>query len=558
MNATFTQTLRAIPTMTALLASAAGALANPVYQNDFAERHSAQPVAGATVAAYATTGLVTNRVESDVYLADSVANLAPSATGTHATRQPTGLDGWRRTGYNTDLGTMEAGVRKDGDTVYLRFAGGEGDFAFFAHRLGSSPTSGKVRLSADARLSTFWGQSGIVWVTLGDDAYYEATPGDAKNHRFTAVGIRGTANTPTFVEPGGSQNPTPGAAISAGHWYRLVVTADLDTGFASFRLYEQGEQPYPTSTTPDGTLLYSIDAITRINDLGSISSFSLGVFNKIVYFDNIKAWHIPSGSSDATLLYENYFSSRTCYFQDRREDRLVGTTANPLGIDGWKRLSTTTDRILLVGGDNPSLGFYTVGSGGSAYAAHLLGDHFRNGTVATRFDLLAPSAWDANGQLYVWLGGDRYFGGSTEDGDGTFYKWGAVGAGFNGGAFAAYAGDGMGGGDYRTDGTATPGHWYRFVVASETAGNGASEVSVYDMGTAHPALATPTPVSGAVAAFSALPFRRSSKPLGGVSCVAVQARGVKAANPLDPAFYRLLVDNIAIEFNPSATVFVVR
>lgn len=50
----------------------------------------------------------------------------------------------------------------------------------------------------------------------------------------------------------------------------------------------------------------------------------------------------------------------------------------------------------------------------------------------------------------------------------------------------------------------------------------------------------------------------SSKPLGGVSCVAVQARGVKAANPLDPAFHRLLVDNIAIEFNPSATVFVVR
>ena len=160
--------------------------------------------------------------------------------------------------------------------------------------------------------------------------------------------------------------------------------------------------------------------------------------------------------------------------------------------------------------------------------------------------------------LHVRLGGDRYFSGSTEDGDGTFYKWGAVGAGFNGGAFAAYAGDGMGGGEYRTDGTATPGHWYRFVVASETAGNGASEVSVYDMGTAHPALATPTPVSGAVAAFSALPFRRSSKPLGGVSCVAVQARGVKAANPLDPAFYRLLVDNIAIEFNPSATVFVVR
>lgn len=558
MNETHALSIHVMPTMAILLATAAKTPAETVYQNDFTERRSASPVAGATSAGYAVTGLVTNRVEADVYLLDSVSNLTPPATGTHATKQPTGLDGWRRTGYNTDLGTMEAGVRKDGDTTYLRFGGGENTFAFFTHALGSAPTSGKVRLSADARLSTSWGQSGIVWVTLGDDDYYEATPGDAKNHRFTAVGIRGTANTPTFVDAGGSQNPMPDAAISAGHWYRIVVTADLDAGLASLRLYEQGEQPYPTSTTPDGTLLYSNDAITRINDVDSISSFSLGVFNKIVYFDNIKVWHIPTDSPEATILYENYFSSRTCYFQDRREDRLVGTASNPASIDGWKRLSTTTDRILLVGGANQALGFNSVGSGGSAYAAHELGGRFRNGTVATRFDLLAPNAWDSNGQLYVWLGGDRYFGGSTEDGDGTFYKWGAVGAGFSGGSFAAYSGDGAGGGDYRTSGAATPGHWYRFVMTSETSGAGKSDVAVYDMGTVQPSLATPTPSSGVVATFSALPFRRSANALGGVSCVAIQARGVKAANPLDPDASRLLVDNIAVEFTAAATVLTIR
>ena len=533
--------------------------AGTIYRNDFATRRSLRPVAGTTIAAYEATTPVTNRVESDVYLLENVGNLTPEATGTHATLQPGGIDGWRRTGYNTDLGTMEAVVRKDGDSTFLRFAGGEGKFAFFAHRLGSTLTSGKVKLSVDARLATSWGESGVIWVTLGDDAYYTATPGDAKNHRFTAAGIRGTANTATYLEPTGSQNRAPSAAISAGHWYRIVLTADLDNDTAGFRLYEQGES-YPDSTTADGVLIYSNDSIVRLNGgtVGAISSYSLGVFNKIVYFDNVNAWHVPSGSNEALPLYQNFFSSRTCYFKDRMESRLVGTPANPASIDGWTRLSSTTDRILLVGGENPALGFGTVGSDGSAYAAHGLGGRLLGGTMTTRFDILAPSAWNQNGQAYVWLGGEKYRGVGLEETDGAFYEWGAMGAGLRAGAFAAYSGNGSGGGDYLTHGTATAGHWYRFVVKADISGTGTGDVSVYDMGTAQPTLETPTPASGAVAAFSSLPFRRSAKASGGITCVAVQARGVRAANPLVETEHRLLVDNISVDFAPAAFVMTVR
>lgn len=565
MNARSTTTILA-PTAAVVVAIANVATAmaymcpvGEIYRNDFAQRHSANPVAGATDAFYEAASLVTNRVESDVYLLENVTNLTERAKGTHATLQPVGMDGWRRTGYNTDLGTMEAVVRKDGGVTFLRFIGEEGKFAFFAHRLGSSFTSGKVKLSVDARLATSWGESGVIWVTLGDEAYYAATPGDAKNHRFTAAGIRGTANTATYLEPSGSQNRTPSAAISAGHWYRIVVTADLDNGTAGFRLYEQGES-YPESTTGDGNLIYSNDSIPCLNGdtVGSISSYSLGVFNKTVYFDNAKAWHIPSGSTDETPIYQNYFSSRTCYFQDHRESRLVGTPANPSSIDGWTRLSTTTDRILLVGGENQALGFGTVGSGGSAYAAHGIGSVCRNGFMEARFDILAPSAWDSNGQAYVWLGGEKYRGIGLGESEGAFYEWGATGAGFSGGAFAAYSGNGAGGGGYIASGTATPGHWYRFVVNAAIFGNGTSDVSIYDMGAAQPTLETPTPTSGAVATFTSLPFRRSSKALGGITCAAVQARGVKAANPLVETEHRLLVDNISIDFAPRAFVILVR
>lgn len=541
----------------ATAAASEAAMNGVVYENDFSQRRSAWAVNGATAAAYEATGLVTNRVESEVYLLENATNLTARATGTHATLQPIGMDGWRRTGYNTDLGAMEAVVRRDTDFTFLRFIGEEGKFAFFAHPLGSSFTSGKVRLSVDARLATSWGQSGVAWVTLGDEAYYFATPGDAKNHRYTAVGIRGTANTPTYLETEGSQNPQPATPISAGHWYRIVVTADLDSGLAEYRLFEQGES-YPNSTTPDGTEIYFNSQIARLNGTTSVSCYSLGVFNKTVYFDNVKAWHCPTGSSEETLIYENYFSSRTCYFQNLRESRLVGTAANPASIDGWERLSTTTDRILLVGGANPAIGFNAVGEGGSAYAAHFLGGLLKNGTMTTRFDMLAPSAWGASGQAYIWLGGERYRGVGLNPSEGQFYEWGAVGAGCAGGAFAAYSGNGNGGGGYTTSGTAIPGHWYRFVVKSDVIRNGKSDVDVFDMGTAQPSLDTPTPASGAVASFPALPFRKSAAALGGVSCVAVQARGVKAANPLVLSETRLLIDNIVMEFHPVALVMVVR
>ena len=55
-----------------------------------------------------------------------------------------------------------------------------------------------------------------------------------------------------------------------------------------------------------------------------------------------------------------------------------------------------------------------------------------------------------------------------------------------------------------------------------------------------------------------MPFRMSPQSLGGVSCVAVQAKGVKADSPFVTTDSRLLVDNIAVAYSPSVFVIIVR
>ena len=64
-------------------------------------------------------------------------------------------------------------------------------------------------------------------------------------------------------------------------------------------------------------------------------------------------------------------------------------------------------------------------------------------------------------------------------------------------------------------------HWYRFVASGEIR-KSQYDLAVYDMGEEQPTLATATPTMP-VATFTALPFRRASSDLGGVSCISVSS-----------------------------------
>ena len=501
------------------------------YVNDFAvsRRHRLD---GTMVGTYTPDCLVTNRVEAEVYKRSTY--LLPDRKNQGETVQPTRIDGWRRTANKN--GTANAHVIESGDYVYLRVEQDSSAslFGFFAHPFGSTVRSGKVRISVDAQLPDNWKSGSVVWVTLGDDQYYNAPPADANNYRFAAVGIRGTSNNPTYVTPSGVQNPSPTAAISATHWYRLVVTADLDAGTSEYRLYEQGTS-FPTSSTADGTLIYTSPAIGRLKDITSISCFSLGAYYASVKFDNVRVWRVDG--TDETLLYENYFSSRTIYSQDMRVAPLVGTLQqNPEGQDGWTRLDVQTGAIVVSGGANPSLEFGR-GTAFNDFAVHDLGQTLRSGVAVVQADIRPPKSWlGSSGSVYVRLGGDAHLMGNLKDNDANYLKNIAVGFGFKqsgdgmsgnlytNSTIVAYRGDCAGGGamepaasGYAVDST----HWYRFVARSEI-GNSQYDLAVYDMGEEQPTLATKAPAAP-IATFTALPFRRAISDLGGVSCISVSS-----------------------------------
>ena len=135
----------------------------------------------------------------------------------------------------------------------------------------------------------------------------------------------------------------------------------------------------------------------------------------------------------------------------------------------------------------------------------------------------------------------------------------AFGFGITNTTFAAFHGDRAGDGAWETSGTATAGHWYRFVASAKSR---TTDVSVYDMGTEQPTLATAAPKTP-VATFSGLPFRVVTDAFGGISCVGVSAMGVK--NPtvwshLLPGGTesRLKIDNIRVTFRDAGTIIILR
>ena len=235
---------------------------------------------------------------------------------------------------------------------------------------------------------------------------------------------------------------------------------------------------------------------------------------------------------------------------------MVGTLeSEPTGMDGWTRLGASEKNVLLASDGNAALVF---GNGDETYAtaAHDLGGEYRGGEMTAQADICAPTAWQSvGGCANVWFGGDQYHEGNLNGGEYHYEKMAAFGFGITNATFAAFRGDRAGGGAWETSGATTAGHWYRFVVSSE---NRVSNVSVYDMGTEQPTLATATPETP-VATFSNLPFRRS----GAVSCVGVSAMGVKNPTAWSHLLQggtesRLKVDNIKFSHIPSGTTISIR
>lgn len=554
------------------------------YANDFAASRRRR-LDGSTTWTYTPDCLVTNRVEDEVYVVEQ--NLVPDRENNGTTVQPEGIDRWRR--VNKD-GTGNAAVKSDSNGTYLRFDlsrdGNKKNFyAFLAQPLESTITNGTLKFSVDTRLPTasYWkyqsGFASLLWVTLGSKSYYAGDPDNFSKWRWAAVGIRAytnDVNTVTYVpRSGDSVNSQPdNGSISIGTWYRIVIAADIDNGNYVYKVYEQGTA-YPDSATADGTLIYTSPAIVKKDTINTISCFSLAAYYCPVYFDNIKIWHTPTGAATETLLYENYFTSRTIYAQDVRVAPLVGTLdLNPEGADGWTRIDINETPAFVTDDANPSLVFGRADNGTTtSYAVHDLGQTLHGGMVTAQADIRPPAGWRSGtssaGAAYVRLGGDAHLMGNIRDDDAYYleniaagFGFKQIGSGMSGNIYTnstivAYRGDCAGGGEMEAAASGhdvDPTHWYRFVANADMA-KSQYDLAVFDMGATQPTLDTAT-LGSPVATFSALPFRRTARDLGGISCVSVS--GCKCLNSAFDDALSVRIDNIRVSHQDAAFVITVR
>ena len=548
------------------------------YVNDFSSGRR-RNLGGTTSGAYTPDSLLTSRVENEVYVLNN--EIVDDLTGGESVVQPLGVDGWRRTMHGAGTAKAYVGSGTTGGASYTALkcegstANGQAGVAYVTHPFGTTVSSGKVKIQVDVRTHSSWAYNdkylNTAWLTLGDEAHYNATPSDAPNHRFTSVGIRATSSTegsPLYKPPSDTMAGTATTAIAKSKWYRMVVTADIDNGKVVYKIYDQGEAS-PNSATADGTLLYTSPEFDQLNSgsVKSLSCFSLGAYFCILYFDNIKVWHTPTGSTAQTLLYENYFSSRTYYHQDKRVAKLAGTMLlNPEGQDGWTRLNSEGADVFATDAANPAVAFARYSS--DSFVAHDIGRNVRTGTLTVQADMRPSKGWQINGgSVYLRLGGDAHIQNSIRTNDTYFLKNIATGFGFRNvgtakkdniytnSTIAAYRGDLKGGGEFENAACVVdPTHWYRFVATARVY-DSEYDVAVYDMGATQPTLATATPASP-VATFSKLPFRRSRRDLGGISCYGLSVNRTlysSVDDTLGP-----LVDNVRITYTRRGFIAVIR
>jgi len=552
------------------------------YVNDFASRRARNLSEGTMTATYhAPTALATNAYP----YVEGTTLTAP--LNTSIDRQPIQFDGWRRLN-KLEQSTLIPYVTPYTNNMALRFVGRANGIA--VQPLGQTLTGGKVRMTADIRITSFYTEQTTSYTDIllgGDLLYTGSNNGNAYNDgQFARVGVTAGQNgtdangNPKRVPRWASSDDGQGTnrkmyyadsgAATENKWFRMEILADLEARTYDFTIYEMcAATNSPAINDAAGAVLFSKTGVKCYQPQTSISTIGISQYQGGSYFDNLRVWHKPAGASAERLVYSNSFSMRTLYGIDSVEESLVGRLErDPVGIDGWTRQFKGGEGFALVGGENPALGPGSVGER-SNFIVHDLGGLYDRGKVTVQFDARVPGRWGKadGGLVWVWLGGDRYhegnlYGGSS--GSEYFANWVACGAGLSitGGAwtnstFVTFSGDGAGGGSQVTIGTAAPGHWYRFVMNSNLAAS-MSDIEVFEMGTAQPTLATATPTGGAVATFASVPFRRANAALGGVSCIGVQAKQVTAGSPLDPTDYRLLIDNIRVSYAPNGLMIMFR
>ena len=568
------------------------------YENDFTTRRY-KTICAPSVArtgSYAQSTASVN--ETDTYSYPSFSGnldkrmLVPKDVASAGELQPVGLDGWRRLPYrNYSGGAGNVAVHAYGGTSFdasgvgtnMVTYGDQGNISTTGQTLGKSFTSGRVKITVDARLPggenlATENQHRRMAIGLGSTALYDsaATSADACGQLVAAIGYErlatsGICSSRPYTLAAYTSGDMPNRSYPASYsepetnsWYRMTVEADLDTRTYSVEVVPLGSASLTLSGSDSVTAspIFSATGLAfaaNVSDIGSFYLYGYGYgaattasyINSRVCFDNVRVYH------NADLVYKNDFTTRTRNVAGAtRETGNIAALQYNLdgGQDHWVRRDYTGsagfDARTTVRNDNGNQ-YLALGRSAEAGRTILVGNSLGVSLKKLfRFeaDIRPPSQWsEASGEATIALGDSQMA--QTEAPESFYAAHRLISFGFTGtntansshcpyyfsGCKAQVCGTQL---NAEIDTT----HWYRFRLNVNPT-SGLCDVQLFDMGTAHPALASRR--GEIVAEATNVAFENALSADEGISTIHISGKGLSGSVGslgVDPA--HVLIDNI--------------
>ncbi|MBR3085087.1 MAG: hypothetical protein IKH04_01655 [Kiritimatiellae bacterium] len=572
------------------------------YENDFETRRYRTLCAGttSTAGAYAQSTATVTETDSFSGYTAGIDNQFITSRQNSTAPNPVGFDGWRRLPYYAGMYGRPAafayGGNSDNDSEgtggnMLSFSDQSGACRL-VQTLGTSFSSGTVRVATDIWLPRGAGLKEQTWtrrvgVGLGSAALYEASRPEVPGELAAGFGYERLANAgesshrPYTIASDGIDDeparvfPSSYSAPESNCWFRVEVSADIETQKYGVTVTSIGATSITASDTPAGPVVFSesgIDFAANVSDIGSfyLVGYGYGTSDSVAYkqnrvcFDNIRVWH------DDALVYENDFTTRTRTLSGvtRETGDLAALQYNlDGGQDHWVRRDYTGpagfDARAWVRDDG---GNQFLALGRSAEAGRTI--TLVNGLGVSqrkpfRFeaDIRPPRQWSAaSGSATISLGDSQML--QTEAPESVYGAHRLVSFGFAGTNAANqavcpyyFAGCTAQVGGTTLDADIDETHWYRFRLEVDPEG-GTCDAKLYDMGTAHPTAETKG--GTLVATATDIAFENALASGDGVSTILIEGDGLSGAVGslgVDPA--HVLIDNLRLSA-PSPFMMLVR
>ena len=152
-----------------------------------------------------------------------------------------------------------------------------------AQPLGQTVSNGSVRLSVDFRTPNKWNSNSTsgrnIRIMLAPESYYNSSNDSQQTTLYASrVGMDGTdgVNVFKFLRAGSTVTTASGGA--SNHWYRAVMTVDIDAKTYDTMIFDMGETSaaYNAATPADSQAVFSSSGEPLKNgQLPEISCFSL-------------------------------------------------------------------------------------------------------------------------------------------------------------------------------------------------------------------------------------------------------------------------------------------